>query len=121
MKSKTTAILLALFLGGLGAHHFYLKHWGRGILYLLFCWTYVPSILGLIDAVYYLVAGGKDFEEAPASVAPSVTSAPPVTQVPPRQNTAPSIQQAQNSFTIVGTEVEEPEQVEQKHGEEVTL
>ncbi|MBD5201546.1 MAG: NINE protein [Bacteroidales bacterium] len=35
MKSKTTAILLCLFLGGLGIHWFYLRRTGLGILYLL--------------------------------------------------------------------------------------
>ncbi|MDE7471742.1 MAG: TM2 domain-containing protein [Paramuribaculum sp.] len=35
MKSKQTATLLAFFLGGLGAHKFYLGQTGMGILYLL--------------------------------------------------------------------------------------
>ncbi len=35
MKSKTTAILLCLFLGFLGIHWFYLRRTGLGILYLL--------------------------------------------------------------------------------------
>ncbi|MBD5295878.1 MAG: TM2 domain-containing protein [Bacteroides sp.] len=35
MKSKTTAILLCFFLGGLGIHWFYLRRTGMGILYLL--------------------------------------------------------------------------------------
>lgn len=38
-KSKTTAGLLALFLGGAGAHKFYLGQWKMGLLYLLFIWT----------------------------------------------------------------------------------
>jgi hypothetical protein len=33
-KSKTVAALLALFLGGLGVHRFYLGTWGLGLLYL---------------------------------------------------------------------------------------
>ena len=33
MKSKITAALLALFLGGLGLHAFYLNRTGKGILY----------------------------------------------------------------------------------------
>jgi len=35
MKSKSTAYLLWFFLGGLGAHKFYLDKTGTGILYLL--------------------------------------------------------------------------------------
>jgi TM2 domain-containing membrane protein YozV len=49
-KSPTTAVLLALFLGGLGIHKFYLGNTGMGILYLVFCWTYIPSIVAFIEA-----------------------------------------------------------------------
>ena len=34
-KNPTTVLLLALFLGGLGAHYFYLGKTGLGVLYLL--------------------------------------------------------------------------------------
>jgi len=54
-KSPTTAVLLALFLGGLGAHKFYLGQTGLGVLYLVFCWTYIPAILGLVEA--FVIAG----------------------------------------------------------------
>jgi len=37
MKSKTTAYLLWLFFGFLGAHKFYLRKTGMGILYLFTC------------------------------------------------------------------------------------
>ena len=48
MKSKTTAALLALFLGGLGIHRFYLDESSKGILYLVFCWTFIPSMIAVI-------------------------------------------------------------------------
>lgn len=51
-KSKTIGYVLALFLGGLGAHAFYYKKYTRGILYFLFCWTYVPVLLGWIDMLF---------------------------------------------------------------------
>ena len=38
-KDTKIAILLALFLGGLGAHRFYMGQTGLGILYLVFFWT----------------------------------------------------------------------------------
>lgn len=44
--------MLALFLGGLGAHAFYYKKYIRGTLYFLFCWTYVPVLLGWIDMLF---------------------------------------------------------------------
>ncbi|RKO71209.1 TM2 domain-containing protein [Sphingobacterium puteale] len=43
MKDKTTAALMAFFLGGFGAHRFYLGQIGLGFLYLLFCWTLIPT------------------------------------------------------------------------------
>ncbi len=49
-KNPTTAVLLALFLGGLGIHKFYLNKVGLGILYLVFCWTYIPAIVAFIEA-----------------------------------------------------------------------
>ena len=49
-KDSTTAVLLAVFLGGLGVHHFYMGYTLMGVLYLLFCWTFIPAILGLIEA-----------------------------------------------------------------------
>lgn len=49
-KSVGAAILLALFLGGIGAHKFYLGQSGLGVLYLLFCWTFIPSIIAIGEA-----------------------------------------------------------------------
>ena len=61
-KSKTTAGILALLLGGLGAHKFYLGKGWQGILYLLFCWTYIPTIAALIEGVIYLTMSDIEFE-----------------------------------------------------------
>ncbi|MHC0037728.1 TM2 domain-containing protein [Pseudoneobacillus sp. C159] len=60
-KSKVTAGILALILGGLGIHKFYLGRWGWGIIYLLFCWTYIPGIIGFIEGIIYLVSNPEDF------------------------------------------------------------
>jgi TM2 domain-containing membrane protein YozV len=60
--NRTVAILLALFLGGLGAHKFYMGKPALGILYLLFCWTGIPSIIALIELIHYLILGDKKFE-----------------------------------------------------------
>ncbi|PTT42909.1 TM2 domain-containing protein [Chryseobacterium sp. IT-36CA2] len=49
MKSKSTAALLAFFLGGLGIHRFYLGQNGMGILYLVFCWTFIPALVAFFD------------------------------------------------------------------------
>jgi TM2 domain-containing membrane protein YozV len=61
VKSKTTAAILAIFLGGLGLHKFYL---GRavGIVYILFSWTFIPAIIGFIEGLMYLSFSGTDEE-----------------------------------------------------------
>jgi len=52
-KSRDTAGLLALFLGGLGAHKFYLGNTKMGIIYILFCWTFIPAIIGFFEAIQF--------------------------------------------------------------------
>ncbi len=51
LKSQTVAGLLCAFLGGLGAHKFYLGRITAGVLYLLFCWTGIPGLIALVDLV----------------------------------------------------------------------
>ncbi len=60
-KSRGLAIVLALFLGGFGAHKFYLGRVGWGFLYFLFCWTFIPAVLALIEAIRYAVMSSQDF------------------------------------------------------------
>lgn len=60
-KNKFVAALLALFLGGLGAHKFYLGRPGQGILYILFLITTIPIWLSLFEGVRYLLMDNKDF------------------------------------------------------------
>lgn len=62
-KSRTAAILLALFLGGIGGHKFYLGQVGMGILYLLFCWTFIPSFVALIELIIYITMSDETFAE----------------------------------------------------------
>ena len=49
-KKPTTAVVLTLLLGGIGAHKFYMGQTGLGILYLLFSWTFIPGIVAFIEA-----------------------------------------------------------------------
>lgn len=61
MKSKVTAIILSVCLGGIGAHHFYLGNPSKGILYLLFFWTGIPCILSIVDFIKLLKMSDEDF------------------------------------------------------------
>jgi TM2 domain-containing membrane protein YozV len=51
-KDEVIGVLLAIFLGGLGIHHFYLRRDGLGILYLVFSWTGIPMVIAWIEAFF---------------------------------------------------------------------
>ena len=63
VKSKVTAGILAILLGGLGIHKFYLGKIFQGILYILFCWTYIPSIISFIEGIIYLTKSDEAWAE----------------------------------------------------------
>lgn len=60
-KNRTVAILLSLFLGGIGAHRFYLEQPGIGIIYFLFCWTFIPAIIAFIEMILFLCMSDEQF------------------------------------------------------------
>lgn len=62
VKSKVAAGVLGILLGGIGVHKFYLGKIGMGILYLCFCWTGIPAIVGFIEGIMYLCANDENFQ-----------------------------------------------------------
>ena len=60
-KSKSTAAILAILLGDFGAHKFYLGKPGSGILYLVFFWTFIPGLIGVIEGIIYLTMNDQEF------------------------------------------------------------
>ena len=62
MKTKLSAILLAIIFGGFGIHKFYLKRYTSFLLYFIFSWTFVPLVLSLIDAVAYMTMTRTTFD-----------------------------------------------------------
>lgn len=60
-RNRVGAALFAMLLGGLGAHKFYLGEIGLGVVYLLFCWTMIPSIVGVIEGIVYLSMSDEAF------------------------------------------------------------
>ena len=58
---KLAAGLLAIFLGGFGAHKFYFGKTVQGILYALFCWTSLPFWVGFVEGIRYLAMPMEDF------------------------------------------------------------
>lgn len=62
-RNKVLAGLLAIFLGILGIHKFYLGQTIWGIVYIVFCWTYIPSLLGFIEGIIYFCMSDEKFNE----------------------------------------------------------
>jgi len=57
-KDRAVALLLTLFLGGIGVHRFYLGQVGLGLLYLFFCWTFIPLAISLFEL--FVIMGRVD-------------------------------------------------------------
>lgn len=52
-RDEVVGILLALFLGTFGIHHFYLRRTGLGILYCCFFWAFgITTVLGFIECFF---------------------------------------------------------------------
>ena len=64
MRKKSYAVILALLFGGLGIHKFYLGKNAAGALYLIFCWTFIPCILAIVDAIIYLTMSKDNFDKS---------------------------------------------------------
>ena len=65
-KDEVLGVILALFLGSFGLHHFYLKQNGLGILYLLLFWTGIPAFIGFIEA-FFMPARVRNFNAQQAA------------------------------------------------------
>jgi hypothetical protein len=60
---RIVAAILAILLGTFGAHKFYLGKTGVGVLYLCFSWTFVPTIVGIVEGAIYLSKSDEEFRE----------------------------------------------------------
>ena len=62
MKDKITASILAIFVGGLGIHRFYLGQTGRGII----CILTIPISMWVAPAigVYWLLSSNESFDNS---------------------------------------------------------
>lgn len=62
MKTKGVAALLAFLGGGIGLHKFYLGQAGQGVLYLVFCWTFIPAFIAFLEMFVYLTMSDFEFD-----------------------------------------------------------
>ncbi|MGB8847887.1 MAG: TM2 domain-containing protein, partial [Terracidiphilus sp.] len=51
-RDEVVGVLLALFLGSFGLHHFYLRRTGLGILYACFFWSGIPGLIGFFECFF---------------------------------------------------------------------
>ena len=66
MKKRAYAIVysaLSIMLGGIGIQKFYLGQTKRGILHVLFFWTFIPTILCVIDLLKFTFMTEEEFDE----------------------------------------------------------
>ena len=63
LSTRKVAIILALFLGWLGAHRFYLGQIGWGLLYLAIAYFFIPLavVIALIDAIRFTLMSEEAF------------------------------------------------------------
>lgn len=63
-RSRTSAALLALCFGGIGAHKLYLGRVRSGLLYLGFSWSLVPAVVAVGEAIRLFRMTDDDFRRA---------------------------------------------------------
>ena len=61
--NKLAYVLLAFFLGGFGGHKFYSGKIGTGILYLIFSWTFIPSMIAFVEFIIALTKPSDEYGE----------------------------------------------------------
>lgn len=61
-RNRWIAFGLALGLGGVGAHKFYLGEYGLAVMFLLFFWTGIPLIFSIADVVFLLAMNQVAFD-----------------------------------------------------------
>ena len=62
-RSKTTAGLLAIFLGTFGIHKFYMGQVGKGILFILLSHSGISTVVSFIQGIVYLFESEESFAE----------------------------------------------------------
>jgi len=92
-RDEVVGILLALFLGSFGLHHFYLRRTGLGILYLCFCWTTIPGFLGLIEC-FFMPGRVREFNAIQAAGIAAALGIPAPIWGQPAVNMTPGMPQA---------------------------
>lgn len=62
-RNKTTATILSFFFGTIGSQKYYLGEKKNGLYSILFCWTFIPTLIGLIDFIKLITMNEARFNE----------------------------------------------------------
>jgi TM2 domain-containing membrane protein YozV len=60
--NKVALLLITFFLGGIGGHKFYQRKYLAGVLYLLFFWTYIPTLASWIEFIIYACKSEEELQ-----------------------------------------------------------
>jgi len=63
MENRSIAIVIALLFGGVGGHMFYVGRPVSGIIRFLFSWTFIPTIIAIVDIFKYLGMSDRQFKK----------------------------------------------------------
>ncbi|MFN3316456.1 MAG: NINE protein [Raineya sp.] len=61
MKSRVVSAILSFVLGGWGVQHFYLGNVGKGVLSVIFSWTFIPTIIGIVEGIKFIAMSDEEF------------------------------------------------------------
>ena len=61
-KSRVTAAVLAILLGVVGGHRWYFGQWLFALIYVVFSWTFIPVLVGLVEGARYLAMSDEEFQ-----------------------------------------------------------
>ncbi len=82
-RDEVVGVLLALFLGTFGLHHFYLRRTGLGVLYCCFFWSGIPALLGFLEC-FFMPGRVREYNAMQAAaIAASLGIAVPMWGQPP--------------------------------------
>ncbi|MHC5407293.1 TM2 domain-containing protein [Listeria seeligeri] len=51
LVNKWAYVALALLLGSFGVHKFFAGKSGQGFMYLVFCWTAIPTVISWVEGI----------------------------------------------------------------------
>ncbi len=110
MRNKFLALAITFFAGGFGLHKFYLGEKITGILYLLFFWTFIPSVLAVFDFIGLILISDNNFNIKYNNLPP----AKPTYSLNPAENNISNLKQIKDLYDSGIITAEEYEQKRRK-------